>query len=146
GRIRTQDVEAASGASIGMLFDLHIQVAYKLVGLSPGSFFEHATGLNRMTYHRGRGCAALIASREKSGAPTDSLLLRMMQKRGGISTEFLGFEANIPSGISALMIYGMGLLDNGCAPATRELVKKFDASDLLLCRLPDEDVAGFLAE
>lgn len=99
-----------------------------------------------MTYHRGRGYAALIASREKTGAPTDSLLLRMMQKRGGISTEFPGFGADIPSGISALMIYGMGLLDDGCFPATRELVKKLDASDLLLCRLPDTDVASFLAE
>lgn len=129
-----------------MLFDLHIQVAYKLIGQSPASFFEHATGLSRMTYQRGRGYAALISSREKTGAPTDSLLLRMMQKHGTTDTEFPGFRADIPTGISSLMIYGMGLLDDGCAPATRELVKQFDASDLRLCRFPDTDVAGFLAE
>lgn len=129
-----------------MLFDLHIQVAHKLIGQSPASFFEHATGLSRMTYQRGRGYAALIASREKTGAPTDSLLLRMMQKRGITSTEFQGFEANIPTGISALMVYAMGLLGDECAPATRELVQQFDAADLRLCRIPDTDVVGFLAE
>ena len=129
-----------------MLFALHIQVAHKLVGMSPASFFEHATGLSRMTYQRGRGYAAMIASREQVEAHTDSLLLRMMQKRGATDTELQGFKAGMPSGISALMVYGMGLLDEGCAPATRELVEQFDASDLRLCRLRDSDVAGFFAE
>ena len=129
-----------------MLFALHIQVAHKLVGMSPASFFEHATGLSRMTYQRGRGYAALIASREQVEAHTDSLLLRMMQKRGATDTEFQGFKAGIPSGISAIMVYGMGLLDEDCAPATRKLVEQFDASDLRLCRLADTDVADFLAE
>ena len=99
-----------------------------------------------MTYQRGRGYAALISSREQVEAHTDSLLLRMMQKQGATDTQFQGFKADMPSGISALMVYGMGLLEDGCAPATRELVAQFDSSDLRLCRLPDTDVAGFLSE
>lgn len=126
-----------------MLFDLHVQVAHRLVGLSPAALFQQATGLSRMTYQRGRGYAALMASREKTGAPTDSLLLRMMQKRDITPAEF---QDNIPSGISALMVHGMGLLDDGCTQATRELVEQFDASDLRLCRIPEHDLPGFLAE
>lgn len=129
-----------------MLSSLHIQVAHKLVGLSPASFFEHATGLSRMTYQRGRGVAALAASRELVDAHVDSLLLRMMRNRGVAATQLQELKANIPSGISAQMVYGMGFLGEGCAPATRELVEQFDASDLRLRRLPDTEVAGYIKE
>lgn len=103
-----------------MLFSLHIQVGHKLVGMSPASYFEHVTGLSRMTYQRGRAYEALIASREQIESHTDSLLLRMMQKRGATDSEFLAWMDGMPSGISALMVYGMGLLGTDCAPATRE--------------------------
>lgn len=129
-----------------MLFALHIEVAHKLVGMAPAAFFEYATGLNHMKYRRGRGYAALMAKREQVEEHSDSLLLRMLQKRGVPDAEFRGFKENIPQGHSALMVYGLGLLDDSCAPATRELVAKFDASDKRLCQLADTDVSGFLAE
>lgn len=129
-----------------MLFALHIEVAHKLVAMAPAAFFEYATGLNHMHYRRGRGYAALMANREQVEAHSDSLLLRMLQKRGVPDAEFRGFKENIPQGHSAIMVYGLGLLDEHSAPATRELVAMFDASDERLCRLEDTDVPGFLAE
>lgn len=129
-----------------MLFTLHIEVAHQLVGMAPAAFFEYATGLNHMNYRRGRGYAALMAKREQVEAHSDSLLLRMLQKRGVPDAEFRGFKDNIPQGHSALMIYGLGLLNEHSAPATRELVAMFDKSDERLCQLADTDVPGFLAE
>lgn len=94
-----------------MLFALHIEVAHKLMGMAPAAFFEYATGLNHMHYRRGRGYAALMADRAQVEAHSDSLLLRMLQKRGVPDAEFRGFKENIPQGHSALMVYGLGLLD-----------------------------------
>ncbi|HIB8542434.1 TPA: hypothetical protein ACWX5B_000864 [Stenotrophomonas maltophilia] len=129
-----------------MLFALHIEVAHKLVGMAPAAFFEYATGLNHMNYRRGRGFAAFMAKREQVEAYSDSLLLRMLQKRGVPDVEFREFKENIPQGHSAIMVYGLGLLDDHTAPATRELVAMFDASDKRLCQLSDTDVSGFLDE
>ncbi len=129
-----------------MLFALHIEIAHKLVGMAPAAFFEYATGLNHMNYRRGRGYAALMAMREQVEAHSDALLLRMLQKRGVPDSEFRGFRERIPQGHSALMVYGLGLLDEHSTPATRELVAMFDASDERLCQLPDAAVSGFLAE
>lgn len=129
-----------------MLFALHIEVAHKLVGMAPAAFFEYATGLNHMHYRRGRGYAALMANREQVEAHSDSLLLRMLQKRGVPDAEFQGFKENIPRGHSAIMVYGQGLLDEHSTSATRELVAMFDASDERLCQLDDTDVPGFLVE
>jgi len=129
-----------------MLFALHIEVAHKLVGMAPAAFFEYATGLNHMTYRRGHGYAAFMAKREQVEAYSDSLLLRMLQKRGILDAEFRGFKKNIPQGHSAIMVYGLGLLDDHTAPATRELVAMFDASDKRLCQLSDTDVSGFFDE
>lgn len=129
-----------------MLFALHIEVAHKLVGMSPASFFEHATGLSHMTYRRGRGYKAVAAHFGAADGPVDSLLLRMMRNRGMRNAESQFSRACIPDGISGQMVYGMGLLDDRSAPATRELMAQFDASDRRLCRLSDVDVKGFLAE
>lgn len=129
-----------------MLFALHIEVAHKLVGMAPAAFFEYATGLSHMNYRRGRGYKALMAKREQVVAHSDSLLLRMLQKRGIPDAEFRGFKEDIPQGHSAIMLYGLGLLNEHTSPATRELVAMFDASDKRLCQLSDTDVYGFLDE
>ncbi|HFF6180479.1 hypothetical protein JY461_00240 [Stenotrophomonas maltophilia] len=129
-----------------MLFALHIEVAHKLVGMAPAAFFEYATGLSHMNYRRGRGYTALMAKREQVEAHSDSLLLRMLQKRGIPDAEFRGFKEDIPQGHSAIMLYGLGLLNEHTSPATRELVAMFDASDKRLCKLSDTDVYGFLDE
>lgn len=129
-----------------MLFALHIEVAYKLVGMAPAAFFEYATGLSHMNYRRGRGYTAFMAKREKVEADADSLLLRMLQKRGAPGAEFRGFKDDIPQGHSAIMLYGLDLLNEHTSTATRELVAQFDASDKLLWYLPDTDVPGFLNE
>lgn len=129
-----------------MLFALHNEIAHKLVGMAPAAFFEYATGLSHMTFRRGRGYAAFMAKREQVEAHADSLLLRMLQKRGVPDAEFRGFRENIPQGHSAIMVYGLGLLDEFSTPATRELVELLDASDERLCKLADTDVSGFLAE
>lgn len=129
-----------------MLFALHIEVAHKLVGMSPASFFERTTGISHMTYRRGRGYGALAAHFEAADGPVDSLLLRMMRNRRMRNAESQLSRAGIPDGISGQMVYGMGLLDHRSAPATRELMAQFDASDRRLCSLSDVDVEGFLAE
>ena len=129
-----------------MLFALHIEVAHKLVGMAPAAFFEYATGLNHMNYRRGRGYAAFMAKREQVEAHSDSLLLRMLQKRGVPDAEFRGFKEEIPQGHSAIMLYGLGLLNEHTSPPTRELVAMFDASDKRLCQLSDADVSGFFDE
>ncbi|MFV7453446.1 hypothetical protein ACNPMX_01405 [Stenotrophomonas maltophilia] len=129
-----------------MLFALHIEVAYRLVGMAPAAFFEYATGLSHMNYRRGRGYTAFMAKREKVEADADSLLLRMLQKRGVPGAEFRGFKDDIPQGHSAIMLYGLDLLNEHTSTATRELVARFDASDKLLWYLPDTDVPGFLNE
>lgn len=129
-----------------MLFALHIEVAHKLVGMAPAAFFEYATGLNHMNYRRGRGYAAFMAKREQVEAHSDSLLLRMLQKRGVPDAEFRGFKEEIPQGHSAIMLYGLGLLNEHTSPPTRELVAMFDASDKRLCQLSDTDVSGFFDE
>mgnify|MGYP000954057673 FL=1 len=129
-----------------MLFALHIEVAHKLVGMAPAAFFEYATGLNHMNYRRGRGYTAFMAKREQVEAHSDSLLLRMLQKRGVPDAEFQGFKEEIPQGHSAIMLYGLGLLNEHTSPPTRELVAMFDASDKRLCQLSDTDVSGFFNE
>lgn len=129
-----------------MLFALHIEVAHKLVGMAPAAFFEYATGLNHMNYRRGRGYTAFMAKREQVEAHSDSLLLRMLQKRGVPDAEFQGFKEEIPQGHSAIMLYGLGLLNEHTSPPTRELVAMFDASDKRLCQLSDTDVSGFFDE
>lgn len=129
-----------------MLFALHIEVAFKLVGMAPAAFFEYATGLSHMNYRRGRGYTAFMAKREKVEADADSLLLRMLQKRGVPGAEFRGFKDDIPQGHSAIMLYGLDLLNEHTSTATRELVAQFDASDKLLWYLTDTDVPGFLNE
>lgn len=129
-----------------MLFALHIEVAHKLVGMAPAALFEYATGLSHMNYRRGRGYTALMAKREQVEAHSDSLLLRMLQKRGIPDTEFRGFKEDIPQGHSAIMLYGLGLLNEHTSPATRELVAMFDASDKHICQLSDTDISDFLEE
>jgi len=129
-----------------MLFTLHLEVAHKLSGMAPAALFEYTTGLSHMTFRRGRGYAALLAKREQVEMHADSLLLRMLQKRGIPDAEFRGFTENIPEGYSALMFYAQGLFDEHSASATRELVAKLDASDKRLCLVADTDVSSFLAE
>ena len=114
-----------------MLFALHIEVAHKLVGMAPAAFFQYATGLNHMNYRRGRGYAAFMAKREQVEAHSDSLLLRMLQKRGVPGAEFRGFKEEIPQGHSAIMLYGLGLLNEHTSPPTRELVAMFESPRVL---------------
>lgn len=129
-----------------MLFALHIDVAQKLVGMSPAAFFEHSTGISRMTYQRGRAIAVWTQRREQVQAHADSLLLRMMEKRSTSEAERHALREAMPNGISAMMVYMMGLLDDA-APATRELVRMLDASDRKLCQLADaDDGEGFAAD
>lgn len=56
-----------------MLFALHIEVAHKLVGMAPSSFFQYATGLSRMRFQRGQGYRSLVERHQKRGVPDDSL-------------------------------------------------------------------------
>lgn len=129
-----------------MLFGLHIEVAHKLVGRSPAEFFEHSTGISRMTYQRGRAYAVWMQRREREQAHADSLLLRMMERRSTTDAARHVLREAMPKGISALMVYAMGLLD-GAAPATRDLVRMLDASDRKLSQLADDDDGeGFAAE
>ncbi|WP_420007588.1 hypothetical protein [Xanthomonas sacchari] len=131
---------------VPVLSALHLEVNRLLAGMAPAAFLEHATGLSHMTFRRGRGYAALMAKREQVEAHADSLRLQTLQKRGITDVEIKGFKENMPKGHSAIMLYGMGLLDERSAPATRELVAMLDASDERLCRLADTDTPGFLAE
>ena len=144
-----QDADCVPFRSLSntLLFALHIEVAQRLNGLSPAAFFEHATGISRMTYQRGRGYVVWQQRREEVQAHADSLLLRMLEKRGTTDEERAALFAGMPQeGTSQMMVYMLGLLD-GAAPATRDLLFKLDASDRRLCRLNDaNDGHGFAAE
>src|SRR5690606_21839974 len=70
-----------------LLFALHIEVARKLTGMSRASFFEHSTGISRMTHQRGRAYAVLQQRREEVQAHADSLLLRMMRSQNTTHAE-----------------------------------------------------------
>ncbi len=129
-----------------MLFALHIEVGHKLVGMAPAAFFEYTTGVSHMTYRRGRGYEAFFARREKTIAGSDSLLLRMLQKRGLPDASFRGFKESLPQGHSTMMFHGLGLLDEHSAPATRDLLKKLDASEKRIFLLAKTDLSGFAAE
>lgn len=129
-----------------MLFALHIEVAQKLTGMSQASFFEHSTGISRMTHQRGRAYAVWQQRREEVQAHADSLLLRMMRSQNTTHVEMEELRAGLPSGISAQMIYFQGLLSEA-TPATRELIRMLDESDRRLCQLADaDDGPGFAAE
>lgn len=129
-----------------MLFALHIKVAQKLTGVSPASFLEHSTGISRMTFKRGRAYAVWQQRREEVQAQADSLLLRMMRGQNTTAAEMEALRAALPSGISAQMVYFLGLLA-GAAPFTRQLIRMLDESDRRLCQLADaDDGPGFAAE
>jgi len=85
--------------------------------------------------------------REEVLAHADSLLLRMLERRDTTDEERAALIAGMPGeGISQMMVYMLGLLD-GAAPATRDLLRKLDASDRRLCQLNDaNDGVGFAAE
>ncbi|WP_431634091.1 hypothetical protein ACQVBX_10865 [Dyella sp. KULCS107] len=129
-----------------MLLSLHIQVVQKLLGLSPASYFEYATGLSRMTFQRGRAYEAMLASSARVQAHVDSLMLGSLRKRGATDADYQFCKDRMPEGVSAMMVYGLGLLGDKCAPATRELVAQLDASDRYLFELGDCSVAEALSK
>ena len=137
---------AAPSLRRNLLAGLHIQVAHKLTGKSPASFFEHATGINRMAFHRGRAFAVWQARREEVQAHADSLLARMMEKRGATDDERAAIREGMPSGLSKGVVFLMGLLDEA-TPFTHDLLGKLDESDVRLIQMADtNDLVGFSAE
>lgn len=129
-----------------MLFALHMEVARRLVGKSPASFFESVTGLNRMNYQRGRSYEAVVASLDRVKAHADTVLEKKLKKRHATDAEIQQIKAEMPNGASALAVYGMGLLGEECTAATRDILESLDASDMRLCMARGGDPEGLAVE
>lgn len=131
-----------------MLFSLLIQVSHDLWGLSPATLFQQVTGVSGMTFRRGRGYAALMGpNRDEILRHRDAWLMETSMSRGATADEAAEELANLPDGIAAQVVYGLGLLGESCSPALRQLVRSLDDADVRACRLADkDDIEGFIRE
>lgn len=123
-----------------MLFPLLIDAALDIAGLAPATLFDQATGVSRMTFHRGKAYAGLQGPRrDEIERSRDAWLLESMRSRGATEDEAAEALASIPQGLSAQVVHGLGLLDSNCSDAIRSLGEDVDEADVRMCRLADRD-------
>ena len=129
-----------------MLTSLLVQAAHDIDGRAPTAFFQATTGVGRGMIQRGKLSQELHALPDEVRAQIGPLLLRLMKRRSLSELDYQQHAAQAPEGISALLAYALGILDEHASAATRELCQQLDEADRRLRAPCDTDVAGFVAE
>lgn len=130
-----------------MLFPLLIDAAHDIAGLAPATLFEQATGVSRMTFHRGKAYAALQGPKQDEiERHRDAWLLESMRSRGATEEEAAEALAASRKPVSTV-VHGLTLLDSNCSDVIRSLAEDLDEADVRMCRLVDrEDLDRFAQE